>query len=53
MDAKKSSEEIKIVENKNIAFQTGGLSNRNEIDVIDGIRIVNPLINPINKRIHM
>ena len=36
-------EEIIFIENKNLRFEQGKSEERNEFDVIDGIKIINPI----------
>jgi hypothetical protein len=37
------SEEIIFIENKNLRFEQGRAEFRNEFDVIDGVKILNPI----------
>ncbi len=38
-----TEKDIVIIENSAVTFETGNFPNRNEINVIDGIYIANPL----------
>lgn len=44
------NEEIIFIENSKIKFETGHLPNRNEMNVIDGIQIINPLKSSMHRR---